>query len=36
MKRAFFFMIAAGVLTAGVSFAADNSPMQEMMHKKKV
>lgn len=33
MKRAFFFVFAAGVLTAGVSFAADNSPMQEMMQK---
>ncbi|MCC6503454.1 MAG: cytochrome c [Deltaproteobacteria bacterium] len=33
MKRTFFFMIAAGLLTAGVSFAADNSAMQEMMQK---
>lgn len=29
----FFFVIAAGMLTAGVSFAADNSSMQEMMQK---
>jgi len=33
VNRAFFLIVAAGVLTAGVSFATDNSPMQEMMHK---
>lgn len=33
MKRAFFFVLAAGVLMSGAAFAADTSPMQEMMHK---
>src|SRR3989337_3921418 len=33
MKRVFFFVIAAGFLTAGASFAAENPTMQEMMHK---
>lgn len=33
MKRAFFFVITAGVLTAGAAFAADNPQMHEMMQK---
>jgi len=33
MKRALFFMITAGMLTAGASIAADSEPMHEMMHK---
>lgn len=33
MKRAILFAAAAGLLTVGVSFAQDNSPMHEMMQK---
>lgn len=33
MKRALFFMITAGILTAGASIAAEDAPMQEMMRK---
>lgn len=33
MKRMFFFVIAAGFLTAGASFATENPTMQEMMQK---